>query len=105
MGYARNNKKEHCYYVYILANKRNGTIYIGVASDLFNRTFQHKLKENSNSFTAKYNINKLVYYEEYAHIQDAIEKEKQLKKWNRQWKIELIEKYNPTWRDLFMNMR
>jgi len=105
MRYTRNNKKEHCYYVYILANRRNGTIYIGVTSNLFNRTFQHKLKENIKSFTAKYNVYKLVYYEEYACIQDAIQKEKQLKRWNRQWKIELIEKHNPTWSDLFENMQ
>ena len=94
-------KKEHCYYVYILASKRNGTLYIGVTNNLFNRTFQHKLKEDSNSFTVKYNIDKLVYFETYQFIQDAIEREKQLKKWNRKWKIRLIEEENPTWRDFF----
>ncbi len=97
--------KEHIYYVYILANKRNGTIYIGVTNNLFNRSFQHKLKENLDSFTAKYKIDKLVYFEEYQYIQDAIVREKQLKKWNRQWKIELIEKENPTWRDLLHDMK
>ena len=96
--------KEHLYYVYILASKRNGTLYIGVTNDLFNRSFQHKLKQNSDSFAAKYNVNKLVYFEEYQYIQDAILKEKQLKKWKRQWKINLIEKNNPAWRDLFLDM-
>jgi len=96
-------KKEHRYYIYILANKRNGTLYIGVTNNLFNRIFQHKLKQNKNSFTAKYNINKLVYYEIYQYIEDAIKREKQLKKWKRQWKIGLIEKENFTWRDLFLD--
>jgi len=97
-------RKERIYYIYILANKRNGTIYIGVTNNLFNRSFQHKLKENPSSFTAKHKIDKLVYFETYQYIQDAIVREKQLKKWNRQWKIELIEKENPTWRDLLRDM-
>ena len=71
---------------------------------MFNRSFQHKLKQDPNSFTAKYKIDKLVYYEEYQYVQDAILREKQLKKWNRQWKVRLIEKENPTWRDLFLDM-
>ena len=100
-----NKKQENqCYYVYILANKRNGTLYIGVTNDLLNRSFQHKLKQDSKSFTAKYNIDKLVYFEEYQYIQDAILKEKQLKKWSRQREMELIEKDNPVWRDLFFDM-
>jgi putative endonuclease len=97
-------RKEYHYCVYILASKRNGTLYIGVTNGLFKRTFQHKLKENKNSFTAKYCINKLVYFESYQYIQDAIVREKQMKKWNREWKIRLIEKNNPTWRDLFHDM-
>ncbi len=97
-------KKEHIYFVYILASKRNGTLYIGVTNSLFRRSFQHKLKENSNSFTAKYNVNKLVYFETYHYISDAITREKQLKKWNRAWKIKLIEKENKVWRDLFYDM-
>jgi len=96
--------QEYIYYVYILSSKRNGTLYIGVTNDLFNRSFQHKLKQNPDSFTAKYNVNKLVYFEEYQYIQDAILRETQLKKWNRQWKIRLIEENNPTWRDLFLDM-
>ena len=97
-------KKAHIYYVYTLANKRNGTLYIGVTNNLFNRSFQHKLKQCPNSFTAKYKVDKLVHFEEYQYIQDAILREKQLKKWNRQWKIRLIEENNPTWRDLFFEM-
>ena len=97
-------KEGKCYYVYLLASKRNGTLYIGVTNDLFNRSFQHKSKQNSNSFTAKYKIDKLVYFEAYQYIQDAILRETQLKKWNRPWKIRLIEKDNPTWRDLFLDM-
>jgi putative endonuclease len=97
-------KKEYRYYVYILASKRNGTLYVGVSNGLFKRTLQHRLQENHNSFTAKYGISRLVYYEIYQFIQDAIVREKQLKKWNREWKIELIEKDNPTWRDLFQDM-
>ena len=93
-------KKGKYYYTYILASKRNGTLYIGVTNNLFSRTSQHKLKQDSDSFTAKYNINKLVYHEEHQYVQDAILREKQLKKWNRQWKINLIEKENSTWRDL-----
>ena len=86
----------------ILANKRIGTLYIGLTNDLFTRSFQYKLKQDPDSFTAKYNIDKLVYFEEYQYIQDAILREKQLKKWNRQGKIRLIEKDNPAWRDLFL---
>ena len=97
-------KKEHRYYLYILASGYNGTLYIGVTNNLLNRSFQHKLKEKKNSFTAKYNINRLVYCEIYQFIQDAILREKQMKKWKRQWKINLIEKENPTWRDLFNDM-
>jgi putative endonuclease len=71
------------YYIYILASKRNGTLYIGVTNNLFNRSFQHKIKQNKNSFAAKYNIDKLVYYEVYAYISEAIAREKQLKNWKR----------------------
>ena len=97
-------RRAHIYYVYILASKQDGTLYIGMTNNLFNRSFQHKLKQDPNSFTAKYNVNKLVYYEEYQYVQDAILREKQMKKWDRQWKIKLIEKDNPAWRDLFIDM-
>ena len=97
-------KEEKLYYAYILASKRNGTLYIGVTNNLFNRSVQHKLRQNLNSFTAKYKVDRLVYYEEYQYVQDAILRETQLKKWNRQWKIQLIEKNNLIWRDLFLDM-
>ncbi len=71
---------------------------------MFYITFQHKLKENKNSFTAKYNVDKLVYYERYQYIQDALEREKELKRYKRKWKIELIERDNFIWRDLFEDM-
>ena len=87
------------YYVYILASKRNGTLYIGVTSDLLRRTDQH-LRGTTGSFTSKYSVKKLVYFEATDSIEEAIYREKQLKHWNRAWKIELIEKENPEWLDL-----
>jgi putative endonuclease len=87
------------YYVYIVASKKNGVLYIGVTSDLQNRMNQHK-NEAIQGFTSKYIIHKLVYYEQTEDVNSAISREKVLKKWNRSWKIELIEKDNPTWKDL-----
>ncbi len=89
-------------WVYILASKRNGTLYIGVTSDLANRIYEHKQKL-APGFTKKYGVDKLVYYEPFDRIDDAIAYEKRLKAWKRQWKIELIEKANPQWRDLYEN--
>jgi len=97
-------KTEHHYYVYILASKRNGTLYVGITKSLLRRTLEHKLKEFSDSFTVKYNTRRLVYYESYRYIEDAVKREKQLKKWNREWKIKIIEKENLCWRDLFFDM-
>jgi putative endonuclease len=96
--------KEHNYFVYILASRRNGTLYIGVTNSLLKRTLEHKEREHKNSFTDIYEVIKLVYYEHYQNISDAIVREKQLKKWNRAWKIRLIEEFNPNWRDLFNDM-
>ena len=87
-------------YVYIMASGRNGTLYIGVTSDLKARVWQHK-HETLGGFTAKYHIHNLVYYEVAGDIRSAIIREKQLKKWNRKWKLELIEKFNPSWEDLY----
>ncbi len=92
------NKKQ--YYVYILASKKYGVLYIGVTDNLIKRIYQHKQKL-VEGFTKKYNINKLVYYEITSDIKSAIWREKCLKKWNRKWKIELIEKNNPIWNDLY----
>jgi len=88
------------YYVYILASKRNGTLYIGVTDDLIRRVYEHK-NDLIAGFTSKYRVHKLVYYEQVDDIQSAIQREKRLKKWNRRWKLELIEKINPDWRDLY----
>jgi putative endonuclease len=89
--------------VYILASKRNGTLYIGVTSDLVKRVWQHK-NDMVEGFTKKYGVHRLVYYEVYADMAEAITREKRLKKWNRAWKIELIEKENPHWRDLWPDL-
>ena len=87
------------YYVYILATKFNRMFYIGVTSNLVGRIRQHKNKL-LDGFTKRYNITKLVCYEEYNDVYEAIQREKQLKNWHRQWKINQIKKYNPTFRDL-----
>jgi putative endonuclease len=87
--------------VYILTNVFNTVLYIGVTSDLFSRITEHKTKAYNKSFTAKYNCNKLLYFEMHPTIEEAIDKEKKMKKWNRAWKIQLIEKNNPLWLDLF----
>ncbi len=86
-------------FVYILASGRNGTLYIGVTSDLNQRAFEHKIKA-TDGFTRKYKVNQLVYYEHHEEIADAIAREKAMKKWYRSWKIELIESVNPEWKDL-----
>jgi putative endonuclease len=88
------------YFTYILASKKNGTLYIGVTNNIERRIEEHKNKLNPNCFTSKYDVNLLVYYETFQYIKDAIEREKQLKKWNRQWKINLIEEENKDWKDL-----
>ena len=87
------------YWVYILASKRNGTLYVGVTSDLWRRIYEHKQKL-IECFTKKYNVTQLVYTEEFQDINDAIHREKCIKKWNRSWKLKLIEAQNPDWRDL-----
>ena len=86
--------------VYILASKRNGTLYVGVTSNLRQRVWDHK-NEVHAGFTKEHKIHLLVYVEEYGTMIEAITREKQLKKWNRAWKIDLIEKVNPAWRDLY----
>ena len=90
-------------YIYIMTNKRNGTIYIGVTSDLPNRVWQHK-NDSIKGFTKKYSLHTLVYFEQHDDIKSAIEREKQLKKWKRKWKLELIEKQNSNWNDLYENI-
>ena len=87
-------------YVYILAAKPNGTLYTGVTGDLVKRVWEHK-NDLIDGFTKKFSVHELVYYEIYCDIYEAIAREKQIKKWNRQWKLELIEKTNPGWNDLW----
>ena len=86
--------------VYILSNKKNGTLYIGVTSNLIKRVWQHK-NDIVEGFTKTYSTHSLVYFEILENMSSAIGREKQLKKWNRKWKIHLIEKENPEWRDLY----
>lgn len=83
-----------------MSNRKNGTLYVGVTSFLAKRVYEHKEKF-VDSFTKKYGLNQLVYFELFDSMQEAIKREKQLKKWNRSWKLELIEKTNPMWRDLY----
>ena len=87
-------------YVYIMANKRNGTIYIGVTSNLPTRVWQHK-NNIMESFTKKYSTHNLVYFEQHQNMRSAIDREKQIKKWKRKWKLELIQEENPNWKDLY----
>ena len=91
------------YYVYILASKRNGTLYIGVTNDILRRVQEHK-EGIIEGFTKKYRVHILVYYEIYGDINDAIYREKQLKEWKRKYKLDLIEKNNLQWRDLYFDL-
>ena len=91
------------YYVYILASKKQGTLYIGVTNDLIKRVFEHK-NDLVEGFTKKYGVHQLVYFEQTGDVKSAIMREKQIKKWRRQWKIELIEEKNPEWKDLFLDL-
>ena len=89
------------YYVYILANTTGTVVYIGVTKDLIRRVYEHKHKLDPNSFTAKYDVHKLVYFESTSDVRVAIEREKQLKGWNRKRKNKLVESMNPRWEDLY----
>ena len=90
-------------YIYIVTNYNNTTLYVGVTSDLADRIKQHKNKIFPNSFSAKYNLNKLVYFEQFQMIGDAIAREKQIKAGSRLKKIQLIESLNPEWRDMYFD--
>ena len=92
-------RTHHCYYVYIMTNKPNGVLYIGITGGIDDRIERHKAGEGSK-FTKKYKLDKVVYIEEFQYVNDAIAREKQLKRWHRQWKINLIEQDNPKWYDL-----
>ncbi len=90
-------------YVYMMASRNYGTLYIGVTNDLARRVDEHRAKTNTG-FTARYSIHRLVWYEEFNDFWEAIERERQLKRWNRKWKIELIESVNPYWEDLAVDL-
>ena len=89
-----------CFYVYILCSKRNGTLYTGVTSDLIKRIYEHK-NNLVEGFTNKYAVHRLVWYELHESVEAAVAREKQIKRWRRDWKIRLIEKSNPGWDDLY----
>ena len=91
---------DRVYHVYILASRIGGTIYIGVTSNLVGRVYQHREKL-AKGFTEKYGVARLVYFESFADVTAAIRREKQLKRWNRAWKVRLIEETNPNWDDLY----
>jgi len=91
------------FYVYILASRKHGTLYVGVTNDLARRIYQHKQKL-VGGFTAKHRVDKLMYYEIFDDPTSAIAREKQLKKWHREWKIRTIEHDNPNWDDLSLNL-
>jgi putative endonuclease len=91
------------YFVYILASKKNGTLYFGMTNNLLRRVYEHK-SELDEGFTKKYHVKDLVYYEQTEDVKAAILREKRLKTWKRAWKVKLIEDYNPTWKDLFKEL-
>ena len=93
------HKNVHQYYLYVLSNKYNATLYIGVTNDLERRMYEHKNKL-IDGFTKTYRLNRVVYFETFQYVNDAIKPEKNMKKWKRDWKIKLIEEENPNWSDL-----
>jgi putative endonuclease len=92
--------EQRSYWVYILASRIGGTLYIGITSDLIRRVYQHR-EQQTPSFTKRYGVTRLVYFEQYDDPENAIRREKRLKKWDRAWKIRLIEQDNPNWDDLY----
>ncbi len=99
-GIHRRSSTDVSYYVYILASGKNGTLYIGVTNDLLRRVWEHKCDAVAG-FTKTYAVHHLVHFEEFPDVRDAIQREKNLKHWSRAWNIELIQKGNPDWRDLY----
>ncbi len=91
------------YFVYILTNRKDGVLYIGMTNDLVRRIYEHR-EGTVSGFTKKYNLKRLIYFEVFDDPENAIMREKRMKKWNREWKIELIENDNPEWRDLYLDI-
>lgn len=95
--------RDHNYYTYILTNRPNGTLYTGVTNDLCRRVYEHR-DGRADGFTRRYNLHRLVWFEHHTDIRAAILREKRIKKWNRAWKIEMIETLNPGWGDLLFSL-
>ncbi|MDX1427159.1 MAG: GIY-YIG nuclease family protein [Salegentibacter mishustinae] len=95
---------DYQYHVYIITNRKNGILYIGITGNLKQRLYQHR-NRNLKSFSSRYRLDKLVYYEKFEYPSLAIKREKQLKKWNRLWKINLINDFNPDWEDLTVRFK
>ena len=95
--------REHSYFVYMLASQRNGTLYIGVTNDLVRRIGEHRAGLVPG-FTRKYRVTMLIWYEQHQYVNDAILRERRLKRWHRSWKLELVEAMNPQWRDLYLDL-
>jgi putative endonuclease len=91
------------FYVYILASRRNGTLYVGMTDDLVRRVWEHRIG-TVPGFTRKYGVKMLVWYEQHETREMAFQRERQIKRWNRAWKLQLIERFNPTWKDLAVDL-
>ena len=91
------------FYVYILASRRNGTLYVGMTDDLVRRVWEHRIG-TVPGFTRKYGVKMLVWYEQHETRETAFQRERQIKRWNRAWKLQLIERFNPTWKDLAVDL-
>ena len=95
--------REHVYYVYLLASQRNGTLYVGVTNDLLRRVTEHR-EHAVPGFTKRYEVTRLVWFETHGYIHEAIAREKRIKAWKRQWKIDLFKEINPNWDDLYRSL-
>lgn len=95
--------REYNFFVYLMASRWNGTLYCGVTNDLLRRVVEHR-ERTAEGFTAKYGVSRLVWFEQHSNVNEAILREKRIKKWNREWKVRLIEERNPDWRDLAVDL-
>ncbi|MFM7446594.1 MAG: GIY-YIG nuclease family protein, partial [Tabrizicola sp.] len=95
--------REHTYFVYLMASRWNGTLYCGVTNNLLRRVVEHR-DGAAEGFTAKYGVSRLIWFEQHSDINEAVLREKRINKWNREWKVRLIEERNPDWRDLAVDL-